>query len=232
MEMNIELYEKLSRMQWLLHKQHLKTHAAGGPMADTSRGQGRIIAALKMKDGISTKDLSYLLGIRVSSLNELLAKLEKTGYINREASETDKRIMLIHLTDKGREEEEKGQDISGVFACLSAEEQASFGDYLDRIIAALEAELGTDDERDGLFDWMAAARARMGEEQFDELVSMHGGMHNMRGGFGDGRFRGGFPGFGQGRHDATHPHAWGGKGGNDKNPHSPFHKGPHGESDK
>lgn len=230
MEMNIDLYEKLRRMQWLLHKQHLKTHAAGGPMADTSRGQGRIIAALKMKDGISTKDLSYLLGIRVSSLNELLAKLEKSEYITREASETDKRIMLIHLTDKGREEEEKSQDVTGVFACLNTEEQAAFGGYLDRIIATLEAELGTEDEREELFDWMSAAKARMGEEQFEQLVSMHGGMNNMGGGFGAGHFRGGFPGFGPGRQDPSHsPHSWGGEG---KNKRPPFHKGPHHGSEK
>lgn len=98
--MNTELYDKLTRLQWLLHKQQIKTHTMGGPMADTSRGQGRILAVLKMKDGISTKDLSYLLGIRTSSLNELLAKLEKSGYITREPSKKDKRVMLIYLTDR------------------------------------------------------------------------------------------------------------------------------------
>lgn len=228
MENNIELYEKLTRLQWLLHKQHLRTHAAGGPMADTSRGQGRILAALRMKDGISTKDLSYLLGIRVSSLNELLSKLEKNGYIIRESSETDKRVMLIHLTDKGREEEEAVQDFNGVFSCLTSEEQVSFGDYLDRIIAALESEFGSEDERDGLFDWIEAAKARMGAEQFEQWISMHGGMHKMRGGFGngrfgDGRFGGGFPGLGSERQDPSHsPHHF---EGDRKNPHVPFRKG-------
>ncbi|ASS68332.1 MULTISPECIES: MarR family transcriptional regulator [unclassified Paenibacillus] len=198
-----ELFEKLSRLQWLLRKQQLKTFAAGGPMADTSRGQGRILAVLRMKDGISTKDLSYLLGIRVSSLNELLAKLEKGGYITRNPSEADRRVMLIHLTEKGREEEEPEQDVGGVFSCLSSEERLAFGEYLDRIIAALEAELGTDEERDGLSEWMAAARMRMGDEQFEELMSMRGNMRSRRGGFGDGRFGGGFPGFGFNRR-----HAW------------------------
>ncbi len=197
--MNTELYGKMSRLQWLLQKQHLKSHAVIGPMADTSRGQGRILAFLKMKDGISTKDLSYLLGIRVSSLNELLAKLEKAGYITREPSNTDKRVILIYLTEKGREEEEIEQDGNNIFSCLSPEEQTAFGEYLDRIIAALEAELGTDDERDEMFGWMEAARERMGAEQFEELMSMH----RMRGGFGGIHgFHGfpGFPGFGRGGH--------------------------------
>ncbi|WP_240420088.1 MarR family winged helix-turn-helix transcriptional regulator [Paenibacillus periandrae] len=217
--MNTELYEKLSRLQWLLHKQQLKTHATGGPMADTSRGQGRILAVLKMKDGISTKDLSYLLGIRVSSLNELLAKLEKGGFITRNPSEADRRVMLIHLTEKGREEEELERDSGGVFSCLSTEEQLTFGEYLDRIIAALEAELGSDNERDELSDWMAAARTRMGDEQFDQLMAMRRNMHNMRGGFG-----GGFPGFGLDRRNTWH---------NDvENSRPPFHENQHDEDDK
>lgn len=182
MNQNTELYEKFSRLQWLMQKQHLRARAAVGPMADTSRGQGRILAFLKMKDGISTKDLSYLLGIRVSSLNELLAKLEKAEYIIREPSQTDKRVILIYLTEKGRQEEELEPESPDMFACLSQEEQEILSQYLDRIIQSLEGELGAEDDRDGLFGWMKAARERMGGEQFEELLKLHG----MRGDHGGG----------------------------------------------
>jgi DNA-binding MarR family transcriptional regulator len=93
--MNNELYEKLTRLQWLLHIQQMDSYRRGGHLADTTRGQGRILAVLKMRDGISTKDLSYLLGLAVSSLNEFLSKLEKGGYITREPSEQDKRVMRL-----------------------------------------------------------------------------------------------------------------------------------------
>jgi DNA-binding MarR family transcriptional regulator len=199
MDMNMELYEKLARLQWLLHKQHLKTHAFGGPMADTSRGQGRILAMLKLKDGISTKDLSFLLGIRVSSLNELLAKLEKNGYITRKRSETDKRVMLNYLTEKGKEVEEPKQDnISEIFNCLSADEQATFGEYLDRIIAALEEQLGIDDEHEEMFERLRDARSHMGKEKFEKLLAMRG----LKKGW---RFRGGYFPYGHG----GGPHALG-----------------------
>ena len=144
-----ELYEKLSRLQWLLHKSQIKGYAKGGPMSDTTRGQGRIIAVLKLQDGISTKDLSYLLGVRVSSLNELLAKLEKNGYITRIAANDDKRIMLVKLTEKGRNAEEREFDgFDGMFACLSSEEQKVFGDYIDRLIVALGEKYYVDDEEE------------------------------------------------------------------------------------
>ena len=74
--------------------------------------------------------------------DELLAKLEKNGYITREPSQEDRRVMLVHLTEKGRTEEQPESASDTLFSCLSPEEQASFGSYLDRIIAALEAELG------------------------------------------------------------------------------------------
>lgn len=193
-EQATELSEKLARLQWLMHKHHLRTHAENGPMADTTRGQGRILAILKMQDGISTKDLSYLLGIRVSSLNELLAKMEKSGYITREPSASDKRVMLIKLTEKGREERAQEKSPDAVFACLSEEEQVAFASYLDRMIAAMEAELAESDD-EGQFDWWThGARERMGDELFDRFASMRRGRPMPKGHpFDCAREFGGFP---------------------------------------
>ncbi|MCL2493847.1 MAG: MarR family transcriptional regulator [Clostridiales bacterium] len=136
-----ELYEKLSRLEWLLHRQHLRSHAEHGPLGDPTRGQGRVLAILKMKPEISMKDLSYLLAIRHQSLNELLNKLERNGFITRIPSETDKRSVLVCLTEKGKNEQYLDMG-SEIFGCLSAEEQALFGEYLDRVIAVLEERLG------------------------------------------------------------------------------------------
>lgn len=178
--MNNELYYKLTRLHWLLHKQQIRVYADSGPMADTARGQGRILAVLKLQDGISTKDLSYLLGVRVSSLNELLSKLEKSGHVTREPSEQDKRVMLVKLTEKGRNAEEPETADSGdFFDCLSGEEQQAFGEYLDRVIAALTDKLGCDDEKE--FERITAVR-----EHFAEMMGGHFGrldFHGMFGGF-------------------------------------------------
>ena len=180
--MNSELYEKLARLQWLLHKQQIRGYAEAGPMADTTRGQGRILAVLKLRDGISTKDLSYLLGLRVSSLNELLSKLEKNGHVTREPSEQDKRVLLVKLTDKGRSVEEPGPvDFGDIFAGLSDEEQQAFGGYLDRVIAALTEKFGYDEEE---FGRVAAAR-----EHFAEMMGGHFDRRDVHGLFGGlGRF--------------------------------------------
>lgn len=168
-----EIYEKLSKLQWLLHRQQMFNKAEHGPFADRSRGQGRVLAMLKLQPEISTKDLSYLLGIRQQSLNELLNKLEKSGYIIRKPSEADKRVMIIHLTEKGKETQQPKNDYCDIFSCLDEEELDTFGEYLDRVIAALEAQVG-DDPGDDMENWMHEARSRMGDERFEQLMSMRG----------------------------------------------------------
>ena len=184
--MQNDLYEKLTQLQWLLHKQQLRSWAEHGPMADTTRGQGRILAALNLKDGISTKDLAYLLGIRVSSMNELLSKLEKAGLVKREQSEQDKRVMLVKLTEKGKEEKQADDaDAEGIFSCLSEDEQKTFGEYLDRIIDELHARVGDDDEE--MREKMKAFHLRFGHDE-ETLAKMEAlrARFGHRGGFHHG----------------------------------------------
>lgn len=167
-----ELYEKLSHLQWLLGRQHMKNRMQGGPFADPSRGQGRVLAMLKLQPEISTKDLSYVLGIKQQSLNELLNKLEKGEYIVREPSEKDRRVMMVKLTEKGSAQQQEEKDYSGIFDCLSPEEQKTFGEYLDRVIDALEKEIGVEDE--DMEQWVEKAHSRFGREKLAHMMAMGG----------------------------------------------------------
>ncbi|MDR1712139.1 MAG: MarR family transcriptional regulator [Propionibacteriaceae bacterium] len=141
-------------------------------MADASRGRGRILALLKIQDGISTKDLSYLLGIRVASLNELLAKLEKADYITREPSPEDRRISLIKLTAAGRAAAAEVPADDSPLAALTAEEQANLDSYLDKMIAVLEEKMG--EEVDERARWAEDVRERIGEDRFAQWAAAVG----------------------------------------------------------
>ena len=202
--MKSELYEKFAHIQWLLHKQQIRGWAASGPLADTTRGQGRILAALKLRDGISTKDLSYLLGIRISSLNEMLSKLEKSGYVTREPSEHDRRVMLVYLTEKGRTEQQPEQSGYGdIFSALSDEEQRTLGDYLDRIISVLHARADEDKER--INERMDDLRERLGD--IGEFFTGHGRDYPGWWGMTHGAGRGGRDHFEHGGNRGSHgPH--------------------------
>lgn len=202
-----ELYEKLATLQWLLHRRQISAHAEHGPCADPTRGQGRVLTILRMQPEISTKDLSYVLGIRQQSLNELLNKLEKNGLVERKPSESDRRVMIVHLTDKGKDTQQVDRDYADIFACLDDDELTAFSSYLDKIINALEEQVG-DDFSDEKSEWVEAARSKMGDEKFERLMSMrHGGF--ARAGFGmfakEGFGHADFGGFGYDRSHNDRP---------------------------
>ena len=143
-------------------------------MGDPHRGQGRILALLKLQPEIDQRELALILDIRPQSLGELLAKLERQAYLTRSPSESDRRVMEIRLTEAGKaaaEESPQSQDAEALFGVLTEEEKTAFGEYLERLIADWGKTLGADSEDAGF---------RMG-----------------RGGMGSGR-RGGGPGLGFG----------------------------------
>ena len=194
-----ELYKKLGHIGRLTHLWAAQQRERTSPRRiDTTRGQGRILAALKLKDGIATRELAYVLSIRVPSLNEALSKLENPGHIVREPDPRDRRVQLITLTDSGRaltgqlgEGEPEGDNI---FEVLTEQERANLSDYLDRLIARMHEDLP--DLEAGRQEWEKAARERMGDDAFEAWAAQA----QERGGFGalDGfGLLGGFgPGFG------------------------------------
>ena len=207
-----ELYKKLGHIGRLTHlwaaQQRERT---GSRRIDTTRGQGRILAALKLKDGIATRELAYVLGIRVPSLNEALSKLENAGHIVREPDPRDRRVQLITLTDSGRaltgqlgEGEPEGDNI---FEVLTEQERANLNDYLDRLIVRMHEDL-PDLEADRQ-EWEKAARERMGDDAFEAWAAQA----QERGGFGAlagfGPLGGFGPGFGP---QGFGPHGFGGPG--------------------
>lgn len=217
-----ELYKKLGHIGRLTHLWAAQQRERTGPRRiDTTRGQGRILAALKLKDGIATRELAYVLGIRVPSLNEALSKLENAGYIVREPDPRDRRVQLITLTDLGRaltnqmgEGEPEGDNI---FEVLTEQERANLNDYLDRLIVRMHEDL-PDLEADRQ-EWEKAARERMGDDAFEAWAAQaqeRGGFGALAGfgplgGFGPGFGSQGFgprgfggPGIGRGRKRRRH----------------------------
>lgn len=181
-----DLYEQFSRLEWLVRRYQLQSLREFGPMANPHKGQGRILALLKMKPEISQKELSSILDIRSQSLGELLAKLERSGFITRTPSQEDRRVMEIRLTEAGR----KAASISGqeaeentVFGCLKEDEQVILGGLFERIIGDLEEKFGG--EEWGFHQREFHGGFPFGRSGFDHL---RGGQFGQRpGGAGEGR---------------------------------------------
>ena len=69
---NKHLSEHFFHIGMLLHRYQTEAARENGPMGSPYKGQGRILAILKLKPEISHRELSYLLGISTQSMSCLL----------------------------------------------------------------------------------------------------------------------------------------------------------------
>lgn len=67
-----------------------------------SGAQVWILSAIAECPGITVSRLSETLSIHVSTASNMLDKLDKAGLVLRTRSETDRRVVQLHLTDEGQ----------------------------------------------------------------------------------------------------------------------------------
>ncbi|OZB96015.1 MarR family winged helix-turn-helix transcriptional regulator [Paenibacillus sp. XY044] len=147
-ENNTSLMEQIFQFMKLLRRYQFHVRGDQDHFGDPHRGQGRVLALLKIKPEITQKELTYVLNMRNQSLGELLTKLERNGLITRAPSEDDRRVMNVKLTEAGAKAadqlEQRQQDENKLFDCLNEEEQAKLSEYMNRLIDQMEQQLGGD----------------------------------------------------------------------------------------
>ena len=128
------LFHKFIMINEVLDRRNKKQNPE---MKSITKGQGRLIILLKRKDNLSTKELSEILNISVTSLNETLNKLEQQNLIRKVPSPKDKRVLLVELTEDGRSLEFKNHEDVDIFDTLSEEEKENLNEYLNRLTVSL-----------------------------------------------------------------------------------------------
>lgn len=101
-------------------------------------GQNHCLLVLDGVDGMEQNELSSRMGIRATSLSELLAKLEKKGFVTRKQSSQNRRTFTVSITPAGHEEAEKSKKLILEDGCrmlepLSADEKELFYRILEKI---------------------------------------------------------------------------------------------------
>ena len=71
-------------------------------------GQFPVLGLLAYKDGLSQREIAERLRIKPPTVNVTVQRLEKAGFLYREADEKDQRISRIYLTEKGKQAKENG----------------------------------------------------------------------------------------------------------------------------
>lgn len=112
------------------------------------RNRGRILGLLNLKDGIETKNMIQVLGLRKPELFEALDKLEAEGLIERVWGDEEKRWATISLTEEGRAAKiPSGRITDFAFEGFADEELDTFIANLERIMKNVEAEMGEDAQK-------------------------------------------------------------------------------------
>ena len=71
-------------------------------------GQIPVLGLLAHKDGLSQREIAEKLRIKPPTVNVTVQRLEKAGFLYREADEKDQRVSRIYLTEKGKQAKENG----------------------------------------------------------------------------------------------------------------------------
>jgi DNA-binding MarR family transcriptional regulator len=79
---------------------------------EINSAQGRIMFALWQQDNISINELAKKTQLKKSTLTSMLDRLEGMGYLKRERSKKDRRIILIKRTNKDKNLEKKYVELS------------------------------------------------------------------------------------------------------------------------
>lgn len=111
--------------------------------------QGRILYVLWQGDGLTISQLSAQTSLANTTLTSMLGRMEQAGLIQREPSPSDRRALLIRLTDKARalreDYDRTSQRMNEMYYLGFTEaEIRQFESYLQRVLDNLQG--GFDNE--------------------------------------------------------------------------------------
>lgn len=147
----------------------------------------RVVALLRLKDGIPTQEMATVLGIDGAAMGATLEAMGEAGLV--EVRVADDGSKSVALTEKGREDAPAKAELSDVALDGFTDEEAdALLGYLGRIEASLTGELGA--------DWKEREEARKAAKRHEGRPSdrdAQGGRGGFRGGRDDrrGGYRGG-----------------------------------------
>ena len=107
---NDELFDILvGKISATINRTFLRTFTAEG--IDISIEQWTVLTCLWNKDKVTQQTLCSLTAKDKPSMTRLIDKLERSNLVTRVSDHNDRRINLIHLTDKGLSLQKKATDL-------------------------------------------------------------------------------------------------------------------------
>lgn len=130
------LMQSMKRTHALLRRR--PQDGEGCPQGRRPQGAGHILELLMEHAALSQQQIADMLRIRAQSVSEAAAVLEERGFVRRESAAHDRRVMLLRLTDAGREHaaalaRERREHAIRFFGVLTDEEKQTLLAILTRL---------------------------------------------------------------------------------------------------
>jgi DNA-binding MarR family transcriptional regulator len=106
-ELRVSLTERIGFQLRRAQDVSFNAFARRTDQSDLGSGQFAMLTIISENSGINQTALSQVTGRDKSSITPALKRLEKQGYIKRERSLTDRRAILLSLTESGQQTLEK-----------------------------------------------------------------------------------------------------------------------------
>jgi len=126
---------------------HALAHASAAAFAQhgVHEGQQYVLRCLWREDGLSPGEVARRLGLATPTVTRAATRMEATGLLRREPHPSDRRLVRLRLTDRGRElekviDEQTNQLTERALATLSAAERESLVRALHEIRRNLSAD--------------------------------------------------------------------------------------------
>ena len=103
------------------------------------RAQWTILSVLREEGSVTQRELQERLDVQPGSMSEIAAKLAAKGLVARGRAESDRRKILLSLTEEGRtwlarqDEDHVRRRRAELFSALTPEEQRTLGVLLDKL---------------------------------------------------------------------------------------------------
>lgn len=111
------------------------------PDAGALRGQNRALAILAERGEMSQREMQDRLHVQPASMSELIAKLERKGYLTRARGE-DRRAKRLRITQAGREAASKLPPApDDPFSVLSEDQRAQLIEILNLLVGSADGHL-------------------------------------------------------------------------------------------
>jgi DNA-binding MarR family transcriptional regulator len=179
--------EILDKMNVVNHMVGIARHNRREQEAATDPNVGRVLALLRMKDGVTTQEMSTILGVDGAALGATLDAMTEGGLVEVDAPESGPKTVT--LTDEGREDKPSQAELCDVaLDGFSDDEADALMEFLERMEGSLEAEIGADwKEREEARKAAKKRDSRQGDRGPREGNGFRGGDRGGRGGFRGGR---------------------------------------------